>query len=444
MALGGGTFISQNKELPGTYINFVSTAKASATLSDRGIATMPLTLDWGVDGEVFEVTVDKFQNSCLPLFGYEYSDEEMKRFRDLFRHTKTLYAYRLNSNGVKATCTYATAKCSGVRGNALKIVIEKNIDSPELYDVKTIFDTKVVDVQTVSKASELVENDFVIFNSAASLALTAGTTLTGGENGTVTGSAHQDYLDKIESYSFNVMGIETTDNTIKNLYVNFVKRLREEMGCKFQVVLYNLAADYEGVINLKNRCLDGKVVSEGGTTYPNEAALVYWVVGLEALCAINESCLNKEYDGEFVIDVDYTQTQLKAAIKAGEFVLHKVNSTVRVLEDVNSLVTETPEKGEGFKDNQTIRVIDQIANDIAVMFNTKYLGIIPNDSEGRTSLWNDIVKYHNDLQRIHAIENFVEDDITIGQGDKKKAVVVTSKITVVNAMAQLYMTTTVE
>lgn len=47
MALGGGSFTTQNKELPGAYINFVSMASASATLSARGIATMPLEMDWG-------------------------------------------------------------------------------------------------------------------------------------------------------------------------------------------------------------------------------------------------------------------------------------------------------------------------------------------------------------------------------------------------------------
>ena len=56
MALGGGTFTVQNKELPGAYINFVSAASANAALSDRGIATMPLELDWGAEGEIFEVT----------------------------------------------------------------------------------------------------------------------------------------------------------------------------------------------------------------------------------------------------------------------------------------------------------------------------------------------------------------------------------------------------
>ena len=53
MALGGGSFITQNKVLPGAYINFVSVASASATLSDRGVVTMPLELDWGVEGQIF-------------------------------------------------------------------------------------------------------------------------------------------------------------------------------------------------------------------------------------------------------------------------------------------------------------------------------------------------------------------------------------------------------
>ena len=64
-ALGGGTFLVQNKELPGAYINFVSKAAATATLSERGIATMPLELDWGKEGEIFEVTNGDFQKNSI-------------------------------------------------------------------------------------------------------------------------------------------------------------------------------------------------------------------------------------------------------------------------------------------------------------------------------------------------------------------------------------------
>ena len=175
----------------------------------------------------------------------------------------------------------------------------------------------------------------------------------------------------------------------------------------------------------------------------SEASLVYWVTGISAGCAVNKSNLNKVYDGEFAVNVDYTQTQLTKAIQAGEFTLHQVGDDIRVLEDINSLVTETETKAYIFKDNQTIRVIDQIANDIAVLFNTKYLGAVPNDEAGRISLWADIVKHHEQLQDIRAIENFTDEDVKVSQGDTKKAVVVQDAVTVVNAMAKLYMTVTV-
>ena len=99
--------------------------------------------------------------------------------------------------------------------------------------------------------------------------------------------------------------------------------------------------------------------------------------------------------------------------------------------------------GDIFKSNQTMHVCDQIANDVAVVFNTKYLGVVPNDADGRASLWADIVKLHQQLQEIRAIENFEDSDITVSQGDTKMAVVVEDAITVVNAMGKLYMTVTV-
>jgi hypothetical protein len=434
MALGGGTFVTQNKVLPGAYINFVSLAKASATLSDRGIATMPLELDWGVEGAVFEVTSADFQKNSMKIFGYSYEHEKMKGLRDLFGNITTLYAYRLNGGGTKAANTYATAKFGGVRGNNLKVVIQNNVDDESMFDVKTILDTTVVDVQTVATAADLVANDYVTFNKDASLEVTAGIPLEGGTNGTVDGASHQTYLDKIESYSFNAMGVVATEDSIKGLYVNFCKRLRDEVGAKFQGVVYNKAADYKGVVNVKN-----KVTDEGWS----EACLVYWVTGIIAGCAINASNLNKIYDGEFTVDVDYTQAQLTKAIQNGEFTLHKVGSDIRVLEDINSLVTVSDTEGEIFKDNQTIRVIDQVANDTAVLFNEKYLGVIPNDAAGRISFWADLVKLHEQLQDIRAIENFSDEHITVSQGDSKKSVVVNESITVVNAMAKLYMTVTV-
>lgn len=434
MALGGGTFTVQNKELPGAYINFISAASANAALSDRGIATMPLELDWGADGEVFEVTNEDFLKNSLEIFGYEYSHEKLKGLRDLFLNAKTLYAYKLNSGGEKAGNSLAAAVHGGTRGNDIKIVVRKNVDDERLLDVKTLLGNMEVDEQTVENAEELKDNGFVKWKKGVTLELTAGAPLEGGTNGDITGAAHQAYLDKIESFTFNTMGAAVTDEVTKSLYVSYNKRMRDEMGIKFQLVLYRCAADYYGTVSVKNKVLD-----EGWS----EASLVYWATGAEAGCEVNRSCQNKIYSGGFEVETNYTQTELKNAVKSGEFVLHKVGKDIRVLDDINTMVTVSDTQGEVFKDNQTVRVIDQIANDIAVLFNTKYLGVVPNDNAGRVSLWSDIVKHHEELQEIRAIEDFSDADVTVTEGNTKKSVVVTDYVTVVNAMGKLYMTVTV-
>ena len=75
-----------------------------------------------------------------------------------------------------------------------------------------------------------------------------------------------------------------------------------------------------------------------------------------------------------------------------------------------------------------------------MLFNTRYLGTVPNDAAGRVALWNDICKLHQDLESIRAIEDFDPDSVTVEQGDTKKAVLcIVKNLNVVNAMAQLYM-----
>lgn len=437
MALGGGIFTAQNKKLPGSYINFVSLNMATSNVSDRGIAAFGLALDWGLDGEVFTVTKGDFEKNSLKLFGYEYGHNKLKGLCDLFQNIHTLHCYKLNSaTEGKASNTFATAKHAGVRGNAITTAVIVNADDNKKFDVKTIFDGNVVDVQTVSTYAELVPNDYCIFDKSGTLAANAGVPMTGGASAAVTAGNHQTFIDLIETYSFNAIGAVSDEREqgavkVNDLYANFVKRMRDEMGIKFQAVLFRNAADHEGVVNVEN------VVTDEGE---NPASLVYWVTGIVAGTPINESALNVVYNGEYTVDLKYTQAQLEACIDAGKFTLHRVGQDARVLCDVNSLVNTDANKNDLFKENQTIRVIDTIANDIANLFNTKYLGRIPNNAAGRVSLWTDIVKHHQELARIGAIENFDENAVVVEQGSNKRSVVVRDAITVVNAMAQLYMT----
>lgn len=437
MALGGGTFTVQNKILPGSYFNFVSVAQASATLSDRGVVTMPLALDWGAEGKIFTVTGAELMKNSLALFGYDYTAEALKPIRELFRHAKTAHLFRLGTGGKQAENTLATARYPGTRGNALSIAVTANEKSgePALYDVATCLDGTEVDRQKgVKEVGELTDNDFVTWKSGGSLSLTPSLPLSGGKNGTVADKDYQTYLEQAERYSFHAMGCMESKSAVTDLFAAFTRRMREEVGKKFQTVLFRCSADYEGVVSLQNG-------TEGDS---DSTALIPWVVGVIGGTAVNQSATNLTYDGEYAADCDYTQTALEEKLREGHFVLHQVDDTVRVLRDINSLVTVTAEKSADFSGNQTVRVLDQIANDIGVLFGKKYLGKIPNDAAGRVSLWNDIVQHHRQLETLRAIEDFDSAAVTVERGESKRSVVVTDYVTPVSAMEQLYMTVYVE
>ena len=344
--LGGGVFVTQNKVLPGSYLNFVTTARINSTLGERGVVAIALPLGSN-QGKVIEVTRSDFAQKCKELLGVEYSSDSVLPLREIFCNANKVYVYDI---GLEAPNSISDA-CAA-----------------------------------------------------------------------------------LEPYEFNVLCAYTDVEEYVSAAIAQVKSWRDELGKKCQVVVYNQAnPNHEGVINVVS------TVEEG-----DAHALVAWVAGAEAGCPVNESCTNKLYNGELEIVTNKTQKELEDCIKNGQVAFHLVYGDVRMLEDINSLKETTDSKGEDFKSNQTIRVIDQIANDIAKLFNTKYLGKIPNNASGRVSLWGDIVSHHRQLEEINAIENFDSSLLTVEQGVNKKSVVVNDVITVTNCMAQLYMTVVVE
>jgi hypothetical protein len=417
--LGGGIFTTQNKILPGCYINFISTAKLAATLGERGIVALPVELDWGTT-EVMTLDNGTLVSSAKEILGYSYDNEKLVTIREVMKNATRLYLYRLNGSGDKATCVYADAKYAGTRGNDIKIVISANVDEPTKFNVETYLDTVRVDAQVVASATELKANNFVTFKADATLEVTAGVSLTGGTNSAVTGESYTNALTALESYSFNALGIMSDEETTKNVAVAYVKRMRDEVGAKFQLIVHDVAADYEGVINV------------------DDLKAVPWVTGAIASAPINKSLTNKVYDGELTLVSSYSQVELEKAIKSGKFVFHKVGDTVNVLSDINSFVSVTADKTSDFSANQVIRVLDEVANTTASIFNKTFLGKVQNNADGRIALKSMLVSACEQMQNIGAIQNFSSEDITVEEGNLKKSVAVNWYITPVMAMEQLY------
>lgn len=353
--LGGGVWVTQNKTLPGSYINIVTAAKANANLGERGIVAIALPLNTAV-GTVIELNRADFMTTAKAKTGKDYNSADLLPIREIFQNATKVYVYDLGTSTGAKTVT--------------------------------------------------------------------------------------DALNAFEPYEFNVLCAYTSTADDITSYVNKVKSWRDDAGKKCQLVVYNqtTSPDHEGIINVVSTVAE----ASAETTPANAYELVAWVAGAEAGCNINQSITNKKYNGELTILTPKTQSQLATCLTSGQFVFHLSYGDVCVLEDINSLTTTTADKGEDFKYNQTIRVIDQIANDIAKLFNTKYLGKIPNNASGRVSLWADIVAHHRELETMQAIEDFDPTLVTVEQGDKKKAVVVNDAIKVTNAMAILYMTVVVQ
>lgn len=435
MALGGGKFLTQNKVLPGTYHNFISKPRAYLNLAERGFVALPIAHDFGLDGAVLTLTAEEFQKNSLELLGYDYTHPKLMPFREIFKYAHTVFAYFLKgSTATAAENAYAKANHKGVRSNDLKIAIAANVDEPTQFDVKLYFGTALVDEQTVERATDLVDNAYVTYKKDATLEATAGAPLTGGTDGTVTPIEHQNALDEFEAYGFNTLVCDSNDSGIKALYEAYTKRLRDEVGAKFQLVVHGLdKPDHEGIIVVHNKAAEG------------DSKLVYWTAGAEAGCPINETITNKVYDGEYtpLFEGAKTQSQLATLIKTGKLAFHKVGDEIRVLEDVNSFLSFTTDKNEDFSYNQVIRVLDQDAIDMAHLFNNRYLGKVPNDQSGRVSLWSDVVAHGRELQRLRAIENFNPELVKVEQGDSKKSVAISKEFNVTVAMSQLYITTVV-
>lgn len=430
MSLGGGIFESQSHNIPGTWVNFVSTDRAKGDIGIKGTVAVPFEFEWGEQNKVIELSYDDFVRESQKLFGYKYNHEKMLPLRELFRNATKLLVSKINGGSV-ATCDLGKAKYPGTRGNNLKIVVQTNVDDVSKKDIYTYLGLELVHKQTIKDIDEIRDNDYIVFNKETELTPTAGTPLTGGTNEVVQGESYSLFLDAVSSYGFNVLCCPAIDKELKSIFIEFTKHMRDSLGVKFQTVGYKMTdADYEGVVSIEND------ISTNGADKHN---LVYWTAGALAGCNLNESCANKTYNGEYEINTNYSQIELEEFITMGKFVFHKVGQEYRVLKDINTLVKFTDDKNDEFSSNQSIRILDYIANSIAGIFGSKYSGKRQNTADSRTALWNDIVNLHTGLLDIGAIEDFKPEDITVKKGDSKNTVIVNDAITLVGAMEKMYM-----
>lgn len=426
----GGSFVTHNKVLPGAYINFISKARSLANIADRGTLAMAFKNDWGVEDKIITLDSGDFEKNSVKIFGYSYQDDKLMPIREAFKNAKEIKIFRLGG-GDRASLTLGgitiKAKFGGKRGNSIKVKIASNVDE-DGYFVYTYLDDILVDEKVITEESFPFSNDFADFSLDGAIEISSGANLSGGTDSNITNLKYSKFLEKIEAEKFDVLLYEGEDIKTKALFESFVKRLRDDEGVKICCVLYDYTkADFEGIVSVKN-----------------DKNLVYWTAGALAGANINESLTNKKYDGEYKFECKFSNRELVEAVEKGEFIFYYDDECIRVLKDINTFTNFSPDKNSDFSNNQIVRVLDSVGNDIARIFNKYYLGKVQNDNIGRDMFKSELISYFNELQSIRAIDEFKTEDVAIQKGKEKGDVVVDVIIKPVASMDKLYMKCIIE
>lgn len=442
--MAGGTFTTYSKNRPGAYINIKAKPKQSVTLAQRGIVTFPTNLSWGADNSVIEVTgTDLFNGTALKKIGLNAADKEAVYLREAFKNAHTALVYKINTGGVKATAQLATnitavAACSGTFGNKIKVVVKKNENK---FDVVTMVDGHEADIQTVSSVAEFQSNGWIELSGEDDLKESAGVALEGGTDGTTSDTNYRDYTNLISTYKWNVMFIPSESVSLHTIIIDFIKKMREEKGKKVQAVICQCefdVADYEGIINTFN-----------GYVTPTEtidpATFTAYMAGVTAGAEVAQSnTYHVIPDATDIID-PLDDEEIEHALTQGVLVLSRRQDGAIVIEkDINSLHTFGDDKSYDFSKNLVIRTLDDIANEVAVLYENKYIGKVQNTENGRTIFKGELIGYFNRLQDLNAIEDFDSNsDIEVLPGTDKESIIVNVAVKVTDSMEKLFMSLTV-
>lgn len=448
--MAGGTFTAQNKVLPGVYINYKSAPSSLMRIGERGTVAIARSMGWGEKG----FTVITNPNKCFELTGYDITSNEMTFVRQMFLGTnRTSGANKIllwnleTSGGVKASVTNGnltvTAKYTGTRGNDITVVITADPDTENQFVVQTLVagvlvDTQIVEDSSAPSISLLKANDWVSFSGTGHVAANTGLKLTNGANGTVTDTAHSNFLNALETKAFNVVCYDGSNQTLKTAYSNFAKRLSNDLGVKCWAVVSSSETkfDIESTI-----CTEQQSVTVENNELGNEE-LTWWVAGVHAGADVNQSLTNATYPGVQKIDPELSFDQQVEAINEGRFALINSFDECRVLSDINSFVSYTPEKGEIFSKNRSVRTVFGIANDTYATFAKYYVGSVDNDEDGRALLKSEIIALLMQYQAKRAIQNVESDDVEVVQGISKDSVVITIAVQLVDSVDKMYITIT--
>lgn len=452
--MAGGVFQGQNKVRPGAYIKFQGVPSNDNIVGSRGVVTMASPIGWGPEGELITITVNDLYNSNLEkLIGVNIYNEKAKLVKAALENAHTLLLYRGDKGGKKAEATLTagtdvslevTAKYAGTIGNTISVSIKQAFSGG--FMVSTFLGSTQKDSQVVTNLNELTDNDFVTFSGEGQITEeVVNTLLTGGTDGTFTSQNYTEYLAILKTREFDTLAAyKFTETELFNggSIKDFIQEMRESRGIKCQAVINNYAAaNYEGIISTYNQ----GVTYADGTSLSGEE-LVVWVAGATAGADVTESNTYKVIENAKEVTGTVVEDDIEELITSGYLVISKRRDGAIVIEkDINTLVNLRDDVTKAFKENKVIRLLDAVANHIALDFEQNYIGKVTADNTGLSLFKASIITYLTELQASGAIINFNSStDVNVEQGEQAESFYSEIYIQPTYSVDKLYMVVNVK
>lgn len=308
----------------------------------RGTLGVVIDAGFGEAGGITRFSSAREVGAC-PLI----SEECSLRLGDALASAKTVLCLR-PSGGVAASCDFGRARYEGESGNRITLGVYEDTDG---YFVVTYIDGDAVSSQTVSDASEMSDNEYVVFDRSAELYFTAGLPMTGGEDsdGVTDGTEMSALLSAFDDYSPDVILVTETDGDLKSAAAEYVLGRRDAGD-----IILLLAPDFEGdeeyCFSFSGKC---------------GANAIYFIAGLLAASPFYGSISSAMYTGmceAYPVTID----EAEAIADEGTLALVEYGNegVYRVLRDVCS---------DG-ADGCAVRIKDEIKRRVTEIFEDGFSG----------------------------------------------------------------------
>ena len=209
---------------------------------------------------------------------------------------------------------------------------------------------------------------------------------------TITGTDYTDALTQLGRLKWDWLVIPTvaTDEKVDDV-VTWIKHQRNDLHLTYKAVLPNVAADFEGIVNVANG------YTYNGVAYTAEQACAR-VAGIICGTSTSRSCTYAPLPE--AADCDrLSKTELDTAVDSGKLVFFWDGEKVKICRGVTSLTTTSATKGDSFKKIRLVETMDAIRDDITITAQDQFIGKYPNDYDSKCILITAINEYFRTLRK---------------------------------------------